>query len=56
MVSFTIILSFVEGLRSYDSLKFFFENFLEFLTKKKNTVIPKILKISEKSNGRFTVK
>ena len=32
------------------------ENFLEFLKKKKNTVILKILKISEKSNGRFTVK
>ena len=34
----------------------FFENFLEFLKKKKNTVILKILKISEKSDGRFTVK
>ena len=32
-----------------------FESFLEFLKKKKNTVILKILKISEKSNGRFTV-
>ena len=34
----------------------FFENFPEFLKKKKNTVILKILKIPEKSNGRFTVK
>ena len=34
----------------------FFENFLEFLKKKKNTVIVKILKISAKSNERFTVK
>ena len=32
----------------------FFENFLEFLNKKKNTVNLKILKISEKSNGRFS--
>ena len=33
-----------------------FRNLLEFLEKKENTVILKILKISEKSNGRFTVK
>ena len=34
----------------------FFQNFLEFFKKKKHTVILKILKISEKSNGRFTAK
>ena len=33
-----------------------FENFLEFLKKRKTTVILKILKISEKSNGKSTVK
>ena len=56
MVFFKIIRSFVKGFRNYDSLKFFLENFLEFLIKKKNTVIWKILKISEEPNGRFTVK
>ena len=34
----------------------FFENFVEFSSKKKNTVILKILRILEKSNGRFTAK
>ena len=34
----------------------FFENFLELLKKKKNTVLLKVLKISEKYNGRFTLK
>ena len=34
----------------------FFENFLEFLKKKNNPVILETLKISQKSNGRFTVK
>ena len=40
----------------YNSFKVFFENFLDFIQKKKNTVILEILKILEKSNGRFTVK
>ena len=56
MVFLKVIGSFVDGFRNYDSFKFFFENFLEFLKKKKNTVILKILKILEKSNGRFIVK
>ena len=34
----------------------FFKNFLEFLKKKKNSVILKILKISEKTNGGCTFK
>ena len=34
----------------------FFQKFSRILKKKKNTVILKILKISEKSNDRFTVK
>ena len=33
-----------------------FTKFSLILKKKKNTVILKILKIAEKSNGRFTVK
>ena len=38
-------------------LNFFWGFFFhEFLKKKKNTVILKTLKISEKSDGRFTVK
>ena len=56
MVFLKIILSFVNRFRNYDSFKFFSKNFLEFLKKKQNTVILKILKISEKSNGRFIVK
>ena len=44
------------GLEIEMVVKFFFENFLEFLKKKKSTIILKILKISVKSNGRFTVK
>ena len=34
----------------------FFPKFSSILKEKKNTVILKILKISERSNGRFTVK
>ena len=37
-------------------LSFFFKNFLELFKKKEKNVILKILKISEKSKGRFTVK
>ena len=44
------------GLEITIVLSFFFENSLEFLKKKKNTVILKILKISEMFNGRFIVK
>ena len=33
MVFLKIILSFVNRFRNYDSFKFFFENFLEFLKK-----------------------
>ena len=38
MVFLKIILSFVSRFRNYDTFKFFFENFLEFLKTKKNTV------------------
>ena len=34
----------------------FCQNFIEFFKQKKNSIILKILKISEKSKGRFTVK
>ena len=56
MVFLKIILSFVNRFRNYDSFKFFSNFFLELLKKKKTIVILKILKISLKSNGRFTVK
>ena len=55
MVFLKIIRSFVNGFRNCDSFKFFFENFLEFLKKKKDIVTLKIMKTSEKSNDRFTV-
>ena len=45
----------VNRFRNYDCFKFFSNIFPNF-KKKKSTVILKILMISEKSNGRFTVK
>ena len=41
MVFLKIILSFIKRFRNYDSFKFFFENFLDFLKKKENTVFLK---------------
>ena len=55
MVFLGIMRSFVNRFRNHDSLESFFEKFLEFLQKKKNTVNLKKLKISGKSNGRFRV-
>ena len=42
--------------RFYNSFKHFSNFFLNSQKKKKNAVFLKILKISEKSNGRFTLK
>ena len=50
---FKIMRSFVNGFRNYDSFKIFSKIVLEFLKKKKNIVILKILNISRNSKGRL---
>ena len=56
MVFLNIIWSLINRFRNDGSFWFSSENLFEFLSKKKNTLIPKILKILDNSNGRFTVK
>ena len=44
---------FFAKFRNYDGFKFLSKNVLALLIKKENTSILKVLKISEKSNGRI---